>query len=55
MRMEDLGVMKNVIMVDDKNIINLDKAKRDIAVESYCKFADAAKILDFTSVSIWEV
>ncbi|MGK0493660.1 MAG: hypothetical protein ACJAU2_000033 [Maribacter sp.] len=52
MRTEDLGVMNNLIMVDDKDIADLDKEKRDAAVESHYKFVDAAKILDCTSIRV---
>jgi hypothetical protein len=31
-RTDDLGVMNNLIMVDDKNIADLNKVKRDLAV-----------------------
>ncbi|WP_047246436.1 sugar phosphate isomerase/epimerase family protein [Maribacter thermophilus] len=52
MRTDDLGVTNNLIMVDDENIADLDKAKRDHAVESHYKFVDAAKVLGCTSIRV---
>jgi hypothetical protein len=51
-RTDDLGVMNNLIMVDDKNIADLNKVKRDLAVESHYKFVNAAKILDCNSIRV---
>lgn len=39
-------------MVDDENIADLDKAKRDHAVESHYKWVDAAKVLDCNSIRV---
>lgn len=52
MRTDDLGVKNHLIMVDDQNIADLDKAKRDQAVESHYKFVDAAKILGCSSIRV---
>lgn len=52
MRTDDLGIMNNLIMVDDENIADLDKAKREHAVESHYKFVDAAKILGCNSIRV---
>ncbi len=52
MRTDDLGVTNNLIMVDDENIADLDKAKRDHAVESHYKWVDAAKILGCSSIRV---
>jgi len=52
MRTNDLGVTNNLIMVDDENIADLDKTKRDHAVESHYKFVDAAKILGCNSIRV---
>ncbi|TFG76819.1 MAG: sugar phosphate isomerase/epimerase [Flavobacteriales bacterium] len=52
MRTDDLGVTNNLIMVDDENIADLDKAKRDHAVESHYKWVDAAKILGCNSIRV---
>lgn len=52
MRTDDLGVTNHLIMVDDKNIADLDKAKRNEAVESHYKFVDAAKILGCRSIRV---
>lgn len=52
MRSDDVGVTNNLIMVDDENIADLDKAKRNHAVESHYKFVDAAKILGCTSIRV---
>ena len=51
-RTDDLGVKNNLIMVDDENIADLDKAKRDHAVESHYKWVDAAKVLDCNSIRV---
>ncbi len=52
MRTDDLGVKNNLIMVDDENIADLDKEKRDHAVESHYKWVDAAKILGCDSIRV---
>lgn len=52
MRTDDLGVMNHLIMVDDKNIADLNKTERDIAVESHYKWVDAAKILGCRSIRV---
>ena len=52
MRTDDLGVRNHLIMVDDENIADLDKSKRDLAVESHYKFVDAAKILGCSSIRV---
>lgn len=51
-RTDDLGVKNNLIMVDDENIADLDKAKRNHAVESHYKWVDAAKVLDCNSIRV---
>ncbi|HTF20438.1 MAG TPA: TIM barrel protein [Chryseolinea sp.] len=51
-RASDNGVRNNLIMVDDENIADLDKAKRDHAVESHHKWIDAAKYLDCQSIRV---
>jgi sugar phosphate isomerase/epimerase len=51
-RTDDLGVTNHLIMVDDENIADLDKTKRDHAVESHYKFVDAAKILGCSSIRV---
>lgn len=51
-RTDDLGVTNHLIMVDDENIANLDKTKRDHAVESHYKFVDAAKVLGCSSIRV---
>lgn len=51
-RTDDLGVSNHLIMVDDENIADLDKAKRDHAVESHYKFVDAAKVLGCSSIRV---
>lgn len=52
MRTDDLGVSNNLIMVDDENIADLDKTKRDHAVESHYKFVDAANLLGCNSIRV---
>ncbi|MEP2057010.1 MAG: sugar phosphate isomerase/epimerase family protein [Maribacter litoralis] len=52
MRTDDLGVSNHLIMVDDENIANLDKEKRNHAVESHYKFVDAAKVLGCSSIRV---
>ena len=52
MRTDDLGIINNLIMVDDENIADLNKTKRDHAVESHYKFVDAAKILGCNSIRV---
>ena len=52
MRTDDLGVSNHLIMVDDENIADLDKTKRDHAVESHYKFVDAAKVLGCKSIRV---
>ena len=52
LRADDLGVTNNLIMVDDENIADLDKAKRLQAVESHYKWVDAAKILGCKSIRV---
>lgn len=52
MRTDDLGVTNHLIMVDDKNIADLDKTKRNEAVESHYKFVDAAKVLGCSSIRV---
>ncbi|MBK8503278.1 MAG: TIM barrel protein [Saprospiraceae bacterium] len=51
-RTDDLGVVNNLIMVDDENIADTDKTKRDHAVESHYKWVDAAKILGCNSIRV---
>jgi sugar phosphate isomerase/epimerase len=51
-RTDDLGVKNNLIMVDGENIADLDKAKRNHAVESHYKWVDAAKVLDCNSIRV---
>ncbi len=51
-RTDDLGVKNNLIMVDDENIADLDKSKRDLAVESHYKWVDAAKILGCDAIRV---
>ncbi|MEQ1585823.1 MAG: TIM barrel protein [Cyclobacteriaceae bacterium] len=51
-RTDDLGVRNNLIMVDDENIADLDKLKRNHAVESHYKWVDAAKVLDCNSIRV---
>lgn len=51
-RAADQGVMNNLIMVDDENIADLDKTKRDHAVESHHKWIDAAKVLGCRSIRV---
>jgi sugar phosphate isomerase/epimerase len=52
MRTNDLGVANHLIMVDDENIADLDKTKRDHAVESHYKWVDAAKMLGCSSIRV---
>ncbi len=52
LRTDDLGVRNHLIMVDDENIADLDKAKRDHAVESHYKFVDAATLLGCSSIRV---
>jgi sugar phosphate isomerase/epimerase len=52
MRTDDLGVRNHLIMVDDENIADLDKAKRDLAVESHYKWVDAARLLGCSSIRV---
>ncbi|VXB60170.1 sugar phosphate isomerase/epimerase family protein [Maribacter litoralis] len=52
LRTDDLGVTNHLIMVDDENIADLDKTKREHAVESHYKFVDAAKILGCSSIRV---
>lgn len=52
MRTDDLDVTNHLIMVDDENIADLDKAKRDHAVESHYKFVDAANVLGCSSIRV---
>ncbi|MCJ7468186.1 MAG: sugar phosphate isomerase/epimerase [Maribacter sp.] len=52
MRTDDLGVSNHLIMVDDENIADVDKAKRDHAVESHYKWVDAAKMLGCSSIRV---
>ncbi|MEJ1242026.1 TIM barrel protein [Chryseolinea sp. T2] len=51
-RAADNGVKNNLIMVDDENIADVDKGKRDHAVESHYKWVDAAKYLDCNSIRV---
>jgi sugar phosphate isomerase/epimerase len=51
-RADDSGVKNNLIMVDDKNIADLDAVKRKEAVESHYKWVDAAKVLDCNSIRV---
>jgi sugar phosphate isomerase/epimerase len=51
-RAADAGVTNNLIMVDDENIADLDKVKRDHAVESHYKWVDAAKFLGCQSIRV---
>ncbi len=51
-RTDDLGVTNHLIMVDDENIADLNKEKRDHAVESHYKFVDAAKVLGCRSIRV---
>jgi sugar phosphate isomerase/epimerase len=51
-RADDEGVMNHLIMVDDENIADLDKAKRIHAVESHYKWVDAAKFLGCKSIRV---
>jgi len=51
-RADDVGVKNNLIMVDDKNIADLDAAKRKEAVESHYKWVDAAKVLGCNSIRV---
>lgn len=51
-RTDDIGVTNHLIMVDDENIADLDKAKRALAVESHYKFVDAAKVLGCNSIRV---
>ncbi len=51
-RSDDVGVKNNLIMVDDKNIADLDTAKRNEAVESHYKWVDAAKVLGCNSIRV---
>ncbi|WP_437370176.1 sugar phosphate isomerase/epimerase family protein [Maribacter litoralis] len=52
LRTDDLGVTNHLIMVDDENIADLDKTKREHAVESHYKFVDAAEILGCSSIRV---
>lgn len=52
LRTDDLGVTNHLIMVDDENIADLDKSKRDLAVVSHYKWVDAAKILGCSSIRV---
>ena len=52
MRTDDLGVRNHLIMVDDENIAELDKAARLHAVESHHKWVDAAKMLGCSSIRV---
>ena len=52
MRTDDLGITNHLIMVDDENIADLDKAKRAQAVESHYKWVEAAKMLDCRSIRV---
>lgn len=51
-RAADHGVKNNLIMVDDENIADLDKGKRDHAVQSHHKWVDAAKYLGCQSIRV---
>jgi sugar phosphate isomerase/epimerase len=51
-RTDDLGVKNHLIMVDGENIADLDKVKRNHAVESHYKWVDAAKALDCKSIRV---
>ncbi|MCU0369503.1 MAG: sugar phosphate isomerase/epimerase [Cyclobacteriaceae bacterium] len=51
-RADDEGVRNHLIMVDDENIADLDKAKRIHAVESHYKWVDAAKFLGCKSIRV---
>ncbi|NJB71435.1 sugar phosphate isomerase/epimerase [Saonia flava] len=51
-RTDDIGVKNHLIMVDDENIADLDKAKREHAVESHYKWVEAAKILGCSSIRV---
>ncbi len=51
-RTDDLGVKNNLIMVDDENIADLDKVKRDHAVESHYKWVDAAKMIGCDAIRV---
>ena len=52
LRTDDLGVTNHLIMVDDENIADLDKTKREHAVESHYKFVDVAKVLGCSSIRV---
>lgn len=51
-RADDAGVRSNLIMVDDENIADVDKAKRKHAVEAHYRWVDAAKILGCKSIRV---
>lgn len=51
-RSEGAGVKNNLIMIDDENIADLDKDKRNHAVESHYKWVDAAKLLGCASIRV---
>ena len=51
-RADDVGVKNNLIMVDDKNIADLDAIKRKEAIESHYKWVDAAKVLGCNSIRV---
>ena len=51
-RCDDLGLKNHLIMVDDANIADLDKAKRKAAVESHYRWVDAAKYLGCDKIRV---
>lgn len=51
-RCDDLGMKNNLIMVDGANIADLDKTKRQQAVEAHYAWVDAAKFLGCGSIRV---
>lgn len=51
-RSDDAGVKNHLIMVDGENIADLDKTKRDHAVESHYPWVEAAKVLGCKSIRV---
>lgn len=49
---DDAGVRNHLIMVDGENIADLDKNKRNHAVESHYPWVDAAKVLECRSIRV---
>lgn len=51
-RTDDLGITNNLIMVDADNLADLDKAKRQVAIDTHRAWIDAAKDLKCRAIRV---